>query len=121
MAALLKAWRREIDSVPLPPPIDPALATAVVRSAPPRRRAVRPMIAVAAAIAGLLVGSAAIGARSATPDTVLWPVTQLLWADRADGARPVSTPARASRGRPTPSTRDTPRSPRPCIWTRHRR
>lgn len=83
VAALLQAWRNEIDAVPLPPPVDIAIAVAAIRSAPVRRRSVRPMIAVAAAIAGLLMGSTAIGARSAGPeDTLLWPVTQLLWGDR---------------------------------------
>lgn len=84
VAAMLRAWQQEIDSVPMPPPIDLQAATAVVRAAPLRRRAMRPMIAVACAITGLLVGSAAIGARSATPENVLWPVTQMLWGDRAD-------------------------------------
>lgn len=85
IAALLQAWRHELDAVPLPPPLDLQVATAIVRAAPARRRSVRPMIAVAAAIAGLLMGSTAIGARSATPDNaLLWPVTQLLWGDRVD-------------------------------------
>ncbi len=85
VTALLRAWREEIDAVPLPPAPDAQVAAAVIRSAPPRRRSVRPMIAVAAAIAGLLLGSTAIGARSAGPeDTLLWPVTQLLWGDRAE-------------------------------------
>jgi hypothetical protein len=81
---LLKSWRTEIDSIPLPPPIDLEIAAAIVRTAPPRRRTVRPMLAVTAAIAALLLGSAAIGSRSATPDSFLFPVTQLLWGDRAD-------------------------------------
>ena len=85
VAALLRAWKDEIDAVPLPPPLDTQIVASLVRSAPERRRSVRPMIAVAAAIAGLLMGSTAIGARSATPDdTVLWPVTQLLWGDRVE-------------------------------------
>lgn len=85
IAALLQAWRSELDAAPLPAPLDLQVAAAIVRSAPRRRRSVRPMIAVAAAIAGLLLGSTAIGARSATPDnTLLWPVTQLLWGDRVE-------------------------------------
>ncbi|MEP6980346.1 MAG: hypothetical protein ABJA16_06240 [Nakamurella sp.] len=85
IAALLQAWRSELDAVPLPPPLDTQIAAAIIRTAPPRRRSARPMIAVAAAIATLLMGSTAIGARSATPDdTLLWPVTQLLWGDRVE-------------------------------------
>lgn len=85
VSALLRAWRGEIDAVPLPPPVDTRIAAAIVGAAPARRRSVRPMIAVAAAIAGLLMGSTAIGARSATPDdTLLWPVTELLWGDRVE-------------------------------------
>ena len=84
VASMLRSWRREIDSTPLPPQLDIEIATSIVRSAPQRRRAVRPMMAVTAAIAALLIGSAAIGARSATPESPLWAVTQVLWADRAD-------------------------------------
>ena len=87
VANLLRAWRVEIESVPLPNPLELQVATAIVRSAPPRRRALRPMLAVTAAIAALLMGSAAIGARSATPDSLLWPVTQMLWGDRADSVQ----------------------------------
>ncbi len=84
VAALLRAWRTEVNAAPLPEPIPVDVALTVLRQTPPRRRALRPILAVAAAITGLLVGSAAIGARSATPDSPLWPVTQLLWGDRVD-------------------------------------
>ena len=84
LTELLQSWRHEIIDPPLPAPIDAEVAVTIVRNSPARKRSIRPMIAVAAAIAGLLLGSAAIGARSATPDSVLWPVTQLLWGDRAD-------------------------------------
>lgn len=81
---LLKDWRGEIGATPLPAPLDLPLAVELVQHAPAPRRSLKPMLAVAAAIAGLLLGSAAIGARSATPDSFLWPVTKMLWADRAD-------------------------------------
>ncbi len=86
LAELLRAWRTEIDSAPLPPPIDVEKAVTVVHALPPRRRAIRPMLGVAAAIVGLLIGSAAIGSRSAKPNTLLFAVTELLWSDRADSA-----------------------------------
>jgi hypothetical protein len=84
LAALLRSWQREIGATPLPPRLSDEVAVAMVRNAPLRRRSLRPMLAVAAAIGGLLIGSAAIGARSAPVDSVLFPLTQLLWGDRAD-------------------------------------
>ena len=81
---LLLAWRAEINATPLPAPMDTDIAVAIVRQAPSRRRTLRPTVAVAAAIAALLIGSAAIGARSATPESPLWSITELLWGDRAD-------------------------------------
>jgi hypothetical protein len=81
---LLQAWRYEINAEPLPPPIDTDVAVAILRRAPARRRTFRPIVAVATAITALLIGSAAIGARSATPESPLWGLTQLLWGDRAD-------------------------------------
>ncbi len=84
LADLLHAWRQELASVPLPEPMDSQAAAAIIRAAPVHRRSLRPMLAVAVAIVGLLIGSAAIGARSATPGSLLWPVTKLLWSDRAN-------------------------------------
>lgn len=84
LAALLRSWQREIGATPLPSRLSDEVAVAMVRNAPQRRRSLRPMLAVAAAIGGLLIGSAAIGARSAPVDSPLFALTQLLWADRAD-------------------------------------
>lgn len=84
LTSLLVAWKAELASAPLPEPISITEAVAIVRSAPAPRRSLRPVMAIAVAIFALLMGSAAVGSRSATPGDMLWPVTQLLWSDRAD-------------------------------------
>jgi hypothetical protein len=80
---LFVTWRSGLERLPQPAPPCPEQAAAVI-SASARRRTLNSMIGVAAAICALLVGSAAIGARTAHPGDVLWPVTQALWSDRAD-------------------------------------
>lgn len=84
LTSLLVAWKVELGSIPLPEPISITDAVAIVRSAPSPRRSLRAVMAIAVAIFALLMGSAAIGSRSATPGDVLWPVTKLLWSERAD-------------------------------------
>jgi hypothetical protein len=42
----------------------------------------RPALAIAAAIAALLVGTATIGSKNAAPDSALWTITQVMWPDR---------------------------------------
>ena len=81
---LFQSWRTELSVVPLPapPPVRRA-AEAVEKGRVRRRRSLKPMFAVAAAIAALLVGSATVGSKNATPDSVLWGITQVMWPDRA--------------------------------------
>jgi len=80
---LFETWRATIDAEPVPePPSVDSVVVALRRTA--GRRSLRPMLGVAVAICALLVSSAAIGARTARPGDVLWPVTQVLWSDRAE-------------------------------------
>jgi hypothetical protein len=80
---LFATWRAAIDAdpVPEPPSVDSVVLALRQQS---RRRSLRPMLGVAVAICALLVGSTAIGSRTARPGDMLWPVTQVLWSDRAD-------------------------------------
>ena len=48
------------------------------------------MLSVGAAIAALLVGSATVGSKNATPDSPLWPITQVMWPDRAQSVASVN-------------------------------
>jgi hypothetical protein len=85
---LLDDWRTELSHRPLPPsPVLTRPATAPTRS--PRPRSLRPMLAIAAAIGAVVVGSASIGAANATPDSPFWPITRALWPDRAESADAV--------------------------------
>lgn len=76
-AVFLQTWRASLLPHDLPAP--PAAPVAE----PPTRRSL-PMIAAAAAIVALLLGTAAIGSRGAGPDDMLWPLTKLLWPDRIE-------------------------------------
>jgi hypothetical protein len=82
---MFAAWREDVLSRPMPPRVSTTTAARVVAHANKRRTA-RPMIAVAASIFLLLVASAIVGSRNAQPGDALFPVTQVLWADRADSA-----------------------------------
>lgn len=85
---LLDEWRTELSHRPLPPsPVLTRPATAPTRSPRPRSR--RPMLAIAAAIGAVIVGSASISAANATPDSPFWPITRALWPDRAESADAV--------------------------------
>ncbi len=82
---LFRSWRDELTSVPLPPPPDVRHALAGVPTEDAAgRRSLRPALAIAAAIAALLVGTATVGSRHAAPDSALWAVTQVIWPDRAE-------------------------------------
>jgi len=80
---LFATWRAALEADPLPePPTVDSVVLALRHTA--RQRSLRSMLGVAVAICALLVGSAGIGARTARPGDVLWPVTQVLWSDRAE-------------------------------------
>lgn len=90
LTELLGSWRRELALPPVGPL--PTLNATVPRqpSAPTPARSIRPALAVAAAIAALLVGSASISAKDATPDSALWALTEVLWPSRAESVESVS-------------------------------
>jgi hypothetical protein len=84
--ALLLAWRKDVDSVPVPEIVDTKTAVATVtasRSA--RRRRPRMLMPVAAAAAVLAVAFAGVGmaARDAEPGDALWGLSKVLYADHA--------------------------------------
>ncbi|MET3804835.1 hypothetical protein ABIB25_001831 [Nakamurella sp. UYEF19] len=82
---LLITWRCELAEAPLPATPCPPVLVRVMRAPAdkPSRRAIRPMVAAAAAICALLLGSTAVGARSAEPGDPLWALTQVLYSSHA--------------------------------------
>lgn len=105
---LLEQWRHELVHRPLPssprvtspppeieaprieaPRVEPPriapsrTAAARLRAAGRRVRSPRPVVAVAAAIGAIVVGSVTVGAADARPGSPLWPITRVLWPDRA--------------------------------------
>lgn len=79
---LLDEWRTEVIHRPLRPMPKVAGPVSVTR----RPRSLRPVLAVAAAIGAIVVGSASVGAADADPDSPFWPITRALWPDRAASA-----------------------------------
>lgn len=81
---LLDEWRLELAGRPLPDlPLGPPPAPSRTTPARHRRRSWRPMMAVAAAIGAVLVGTVTVGAANADPRSPLWPITQMIWPARA--------------------------------------
>ena len=84
LAGLFSTWRAELHAERLPPTPSIGAADWAVRRGRPRTA--RPVVAAAAAMAILLLTSAAVGSRTARPGDTLWPVASVLWADRVDSA-----------------------------------
>ena len=84
LTRVLTQWRTELAPERLPAP--PSLGAADWALRRGRRGTVRPVVAAAAAMVVLLLGSAAVGSRTARPGDPLWPVASVLWSDRVDSA-----------------------------------
>ena len=91
VVALLSNWRADVVAEPIPELIDLETAVAAVRagmpSAKPTRSArARHLVPVAAAAAFLVLvgGGVTIGSATAEPDSALWPVSKVLFSERAE-------------------------------------
>jgi hypothetical protein len=84
VAAILAAWRREVDSTPIPELVDIDAAVAAVESGRPRSRArhLAP-VAAAAAFVVLAVGGVSVGSYGSHPGDALWGVSKVLYSERA--------------------------------------
>lgn len=83
LTELFENWRDELSLAPLPEP--PRLGDLGRVAEPPKvpaKRSLRPALAIAAAIAALLVGTASISSKDATPNSALWPVAAVFWPNR---------------------------------------
>lgn len=84
VAPLLATWRSALVALPVPAPPQLALVARTMTGPAARpRRALRPMLGVAAGICALLIGSTAIGAHSAKPGETLWALNQILYTNHA--------------------------------------
>jgi len=90
VVALLSAWREDVTAEPIPELIDLETAVAAVKSGsraarPTRSARVRHLVPVAAAAAFLVLvgGGVSIGSANAQPDSALWPVSKMLFTERA--------------------------------------
>ncbi len=90
VVALLSAWRADVAEEPIPDLVDLDMAVAAVQAGikanrPTRSGRARHLVPVAAAAAFLVLvgGGVSIGSASAEPDSTLWPVSKMLFSERA--------------------------------------
>ena len=88
VVALLSSWRADVVAEPIPELIDIETAVAAVRKGMPSRRSTRARhlvpVAAAAAFLVLVCGGVTIGSATAQPDSALWPVSKVLFSERAE-------------------------------------
>jgi dipeptidyl aminopeptidase/acylaminoacyl peptidase len=81
---LLSDWRADALAMPMPPlPAVPRRPGRAARSSRGHRRSLRPVLAIAGAIAGMLLGSAVVSAREAQPGDALFGLTTAVWPREA--------------------------------------
>ena len=88
VAAMLAAWKAEVDAEPIPELVDIDAAVAAVESGSPRRSSARRRhlipLAGAAALLVFSIAGVSIGAQGAEPGDALFGVTQVLYKDAAN-------------------------------------
>ena len=87
VAAILAAWKAEVDADPIPELVDIDAAMAAIQAGRPStaRRAGRHLAPVAAAAAFVVLasGGVSIGSASSEPGDALWGVSKVLYSERA--------------------------------------
>ena len=85
LSDLLESWRDELAVRPLPePPFPGRIGGTEQPTRVPAKRSLRAALSIAAAIAALLVGTASLGSKDAPQGSALWPITRILWPERAE-------------------------------------
>jgi hypothetical protein len=85
LAGLVVAWRAELATDPPSDALEPPAHGTAVRPVPVRRRATGFRRALAGAVAAAAVlGGVTLGAQRSGPDSPLWPITRVLYPQRAD-------------------------------------
>ncbi|MHA6792780.1 anti-sigma-D factor RsdA [Pseudonocardia bannensis] len=94
VAAMLAAWKAEVDAEPIPDLVDTDTAVAAItstRRAPGRRaRHLVPLAGAAALIVFAFTG-VSVGAHSAQPGDALWGVSKVLYSERAESVEAAAT------------------------------
>jgi Anti-sigma-D factor RsdA to sigma factor binding region len=100
VVALLSSWRADVVTDPIPELVDLETAVAAVKAGMPSARPTRSArarhlvpVAAAAAFLVLVGGGVTIGSATAEPSSTLWPVSKVLFSERAES---VEAAARAS-------------------------
>ncbi|WP_214367206.1 anti-sigma-D factor RsdA [Pseudonocardia sp. H11422] len=94
VAAMLAAWKAEVDAEPIPDLIDTDTAVAAIASTGRTRgRRARHLIPLAGAAALIVFAFAgvSVGAHSAHPGDTLWGVSKVLYSERAESVEAAAT------------------------------
>lgn len=94
LAAMLAAWKAEVESEPIPELVDVDTAVETITRAAAKRRGRRRYLVPLASAAALIVvaaGGVSVGAQHATPGDVLFPITKVLYQEQARSAEAVVT------------------------------
>jgi Anti-sigma-D factor RsdA to sigma factor binding region len=86
VAAILAAWKADVDAEPIPDlvDLDEAVATVVAARPPSGRTRHLAPVAAAAAFLVLAIGGLSVTSYNAHPDDALWAVSKVLYAERAE-------------------------------------
>jgi hypothetical protein len=86
VAAILAAWKADVDGEPVPELVDVDTAVSTVLAARPPSSRARHLAPVAAAAAFLVlaIGGLSVTSYNAQPDDMLWGVSKVLYSERAE-------------------------------------
>jgi hypothetical protein len=86
VAAILAAWKADVDADPVPELVDVDTAVATVLAARPPSGRTRHLVPVAAAAAFLVlaIGGVSVTSYNAHPDDALWGISKVLYSERAE-------------------------------------
>jgi hypothetical protein len=86
VAAILAAWKADVDADPIPELVDLDTAVSTVVAARPPSGRTRHLVPVAAAAAFIVlaIGGVSVTSYNAQPDDALWGVSKVLYSERAE-------------------------------------
>ncbi|MHA6624575.1 anti-sigma-D factor RsdA [Pseudonocardia sichuanensis] len=92
VAAILAAWKADVDAEPVPELVDVDTAVATVVAARPPSSRARHLVPVAAAAAFLVlvIGGVSVSSYNAQPEDALWGVSKVLYSERAESVEAAS-------------------------------
>lgn len=100
LAAMLAAWKAEVEAEPIPELVDIDTASETILRAAEKKKRGRGRhlvpLAAAAALVVLVGGGISVGAQDARPGDALFPITKVLYQDHARSAEAAATIAEAN-------------------------